>query len=94
MNEWHLALGALCLVLSVTVGALYSRWHFAATGAHRAVPAAEETVPIAELFRPQDVNDVAWCRAEERHTLHAFNGDGTRTCWTCRCTSLTGAPRV
>lgn len=45
-----------------------------------------ETVPLAVLMRPDEsmVNDVAYCPAEERKTLHAFLRLGGRVCWTCR----------
>lgn len=92
MNE-HIAFGALVLMLSLAAGALLSRWYFAPTGSHRAPRVVEEQVTIAELFRPREINDTAWCPAEERETLHAFPGDGTRTCWTCRWTTPTAVPR-
>lgn len=43
-------------------------------------------MPLAVLMRPQEstVNDVAWCPAEKRKTLHAFLALGGRVCWTCR----------
>ncbi|MEU6649472.1 hypothetical protein ABZ904_08495 [Streptomyces sp. NPDC046900] len=58
----------------------------APTGRRRAPRRVEETVPLRVLMRPQDamVNDLAWCPAEERNTLHAFFRLGGRQCWTCR----------
>ncbi|MFD3310099.1 hypothetical protein [Streptomyces sp. NPDC058694] len=46
----------------------------------------EETVPVAVLMRPEEamVNDLGWCPAEQRETLHAFLRTGGRVCWTCR----------
>ncbi|MFF9124390.1 hypothetical protein ACF09J_13950 [Streptomyces sp. NPDC014889] len=85
MSEWTIALGALILLLALASIALASRWYFAPTGAHRAAPAAEETVPLAALLRPQEVpaNDIGWCPAERQDRLHAYYSDGRR-CWTCR----------
>ncbi|MEU2062871.1 hypothetical protein [Streptomyces sp. NPDC013455] len=84
MNEWNIALGALVLVLSLAAGALLSRAYFA--------PVAEESTRLAELMRPQEVpvNDVCWCPAEQRETLHAYHPDG-RECWTCRTFTPGGA---
>ncbi|MFJ2733715.1 hypothetical protein [Streptomyces sp. NPDC087317] len=85
MNEWNIALGALVLLLSLAAAALLLRWYFVPSGAHRAAPAAEETVPLAALLRPQEVpaNGIGWCPAEEAERLHAYYPDG-RQCWTCR----------
>jgi hypothetical protein len=82
VNEQTIALGALVLLLSLAAGALLSRWYFAPTGTHRA----------ATLMRPQsaEVNDLAYCPAEQRDTLHAFHPDG-RQCWTCRTFTSGGA---
>jgi hypothetical protein len=57
----------------------------APTGHHRPRRVIE-TVPLAVLMRPEEamVNDLAWCPAEERETLHAFLRLGGRVCWTCR----------
>ncbi|RMB85596.1 hypothetical protein [Streptomyces shenzhenensis] len=51
---------------------------------------AEETVPLVVLMRPTEamVNDLAYCPAEERTTLHAFLRTGGRVCWTCRTRTL------
>ncbi|MFF7313377.1 hypothetical protein [Streptomyces sp. NPDC008137] len=95
MNEQSIALGALVILLSLGAGALFSRWYFAPTGSHRAPRVVEEQVPFADLLRPTaaGVNDFAFCPAEEQDRLHRFNGDGTRTCWTCRCETPTAVPR-
>ncbi|MGI3225187.1 hypothetical protein ACRJ4B_15950 [Streptomyces sp. GTA36] len=85
MIEWNLALGAAVLMASLAVGAVLSRLLFVPFGSHRAVRAAEETTPLADLMRPLEmpVNDEAWCSAEQRVTWHAFH-QGGRQCWTCR----------
>ncbi|MEU7381518.1 hypothetical protein AB0A91_16250 [Streptomyces sp. NPDC042207] len=85
MSEWTIALGALILLLSLASAALLSRWYVVLSGAHRAAPVAEETVPLAALLRPQEVpaNDVGWCPAEQAERLHAYYSDGWQ-CWTCR----------
>jgi hypothetical protein len=44
------------------------------------------------LFRPAEVNDLAYCPAEQQITMHAFKGR-TRICWTCRRESPTAVPR-
>lgn len=92
VSEWNIALGALVLLLSLSAGALLSR--LIATGTHRAPRVLEERVTFEDLVRPtvHGVNDLAWCPAEETETLHAFDGD-SRTCWTCRTTTLTAVPR-
>jgi hypothetical protein len=84
-----LAVGALTLLLSLVLGALLSRWYFAPVRRH----VAEEPLTLAELFRPTGADDMAYCPAEQTNRLHAFNGDGTRTCWTCRRTTPTAVPR-
>lgn len=45
-----------------------------------------EAVPLAVLMQPTEamVNDLAFCPAEEKQTLHAFLRTGGRICWTCR----------
>ncbi|MFJ9657582.1 hypothetical protein ACIRPR_06390 [Streptomyces griseoflavus] len=89
-----LAYGALVLLPALSAGALFSRWYVAPTGAHRAPRALEDTVTLEDLLRPttHGVNDLAYCPAEKRETLHAF-GTGTRTCWTCRTETDTAVPR-
>ena len=62
------------------------------TGRHRAPRPTEDTVPVAELLRPAEVNDLAHCPACKRDTMHAFQGD-TRTCFDCRRESPTAVPR-
>ncbi|NEE12023.1 hypothetical protein G3M58_36900 [Streptomyces sp. SID7499] len=54
------------------------------SGRRRAPRLVEETVTLAELMRPNEVNDIAWCSAEQQERLHAFHPDNSRTCWTCR----------
>ncbi|MEV4335721.1 hypothetical protein [Streptomyces sp. NPDC049590] len=85
MNEWTTAVGALVLVLSLGIGALLSRAYFAPVGAHRAQRG---------LSWPQalEVNDLGYCPAEGRTTLHAFHADGSRTCWTCRTITTDTTP--
>ncbi|MFJ8144651.1 hypothetical protein ACIQ6R_06200 [Streptomyces sp. NPDC096048] len=85
-----LAYIALALVLSISVGALLSRWLAVPASAPRAL---EETTPLRELLRPTEIDDLGYCPAEERVTLHRFNGTGTRTCWTCRCETPTAVAR-
>ncbi|MFE1264437.1 hypothetical protein ACFW5X_28405 [Streptomyces albogriseolus] len=80
-----LAYSALALVLAILAVALLARRTPAA--------AAEETVTLAELLRPTEVDDDAWCPAEKTVRLHRFNGTGTRTCWTCRWETPTAVPR-
>lgn len=63
------------------------------TGRRRAPRPAEETVTLAELMRPAEIDDWAHCPAEQQERLHRFNGTGTRTCWTCRCETPTAVPR-
>lgn len=55
---------------------------------------AEQAVPLADLMRPVEatVNDIAWCPAEERETLHAFLRLGGRECWTCRTVTMDPTP--
>ena len=64
------------------------------TGRHRGARPAEVTVPLADLMRPVEatVNDIAWCPAEERETLHAFLRPGGRECWTCRTVTMDPTP--
>ncbi|MFD6294554.1 hypothetical protein ACFWFU_07085 [Streptomyces sp. NPDC060235] len=52
----------------------------------------EVTVPVATLLRPREatVNDLAYCPAEQRQTLHAFLALGGRVCWTCRTHTMHG----
>ncbi|MEV5659830.1 hypothetical protein [Streptomyces flaveolus] len=81
-----IALGALVLMLALAAGALLSRKFF--------VPhILEQETDLAGLLRPQavEVNDHAWCPAEERLTLHGFHRDNSRTCWTCRTRTSGGA---
>ncbi|MGY1500839.1 hypothetical protein ACW4TU_30380 [Streptomyces sp. QTS52] len=54
--------------------------------AGRRLRRAPETVPLAILMQSTEamVNDLAFCPAEERDTLHAFLRTGGRICWTCR----------
>ncbi|MFE3169295.1 hypothetical protein [Streptomyces sp. NPDC059224] len=56
----------------------------------------EATVSLRALMRPTEamVNDVAWCPAEERETLHAFLRPGGRQCWTCRTITTDPTPRT
>lgn len=81
MIDPNIALGALVILLSLALGALFSRWYFAPAAAHRA------------LLRPQaaEVNDIGWCPAEQQERLHAFHPDNSRTCWTCRTHTPGGA---
>ncbi|MFF5801628.1 hypothetical protein [Streptomyces albogriseolus] len=79
-----LAYSALALVLVILAVALLAR---------RTPAADDETVTLAELLRPTEVDDEAWCPAEETVRLHAFTGTGTRVCWTCRCETATAVPR-
>jgi len=46
------------------------------------------------LMRPEEamVNDLAYCPAEERETLHAFLRLGGRQCWTCRTVTTDPTP--
>jgi hypothetical protein len=89
-----LALGALVLMLSLSGGALLSRWYVTPpTGTRRAPRVLEEPVTLAELFRPTGVYDDAWCPAEQTEHLHEFGADGTRTCCACGCTTPTAVPR-
>lgn len=92
MNEQAIALGALVLLLSLALGALLSRWYFAPTGSNRAPRTLEEWTTLHELMRPTGVDDLGYCPAEERVTLHAYHRD-TRVCWTCRCETPTAVPR-
>lgn len=55
------------------------------TGRHRAPRAVE-------MLRPAEVNDLAYCPAEQRITMHAFQGR-TRICFGCRHESPTAVPR-
>jgi len=93
VNE-QIASGALALVLAISLGALLSRWYFAPSAGPRAARVLEETVTLEDLMRPtvHGVNDLAYCPAEHRDTLHAF-ADGTRVCWTCRTETPTAVPR-
>jgi hypothetical protein len=88
MSEWNIALGALVVVLAISAGALLSRSYVVRPRV------LEETVTLEDLMRPtvHGVNDLAYCPAEHRDTLHAF-ADGTRTCWTCRTETPTAVPR-
>ncbi|MFD4559006.1 hypothetical protein ACFWP5_32585 [Streptomyces sp. NPDC058469] len=57
-------------------------------------PCPDYTVPLRVLMRPTEslVNDMAWCPAEERETLHAFLRLGGRQCWTCRTVTVDPTP--
>jgi hypothetical protein len=81
------------LTLALPAGALLSRWLAVPDRAHRAPRVPEDHLTPEELFRPAEVDDLAYCPAEERNTLHAFPGTGTRVCWTCRCETPTAVPR-
>jgi hypothetical protein len=65
----------------------------APAGRHR-TRRVEEAVPLRVLMRPTEamVNDLAWCPAEERETLHAFFRLGGRECWTCRTVTMGPTP--
>jgi len=54
-----------------------------------------EAAPEPVIARPVEamVNDLAWCPAEERDTLHAFLATGGRQCWTCRVVTVDPTPR-
>lgn len=69
------------------------RQFVAPTGHHR-TRRVEETVPLNVLMRPTEamVNDLAWCPAEKRKTLHAFLALGGRQCWTCRTVTTDPTP--
>ncbi len=53
-----------------------------------------EAAPEPVIARPTEamVNDLAWCPAEERQTLHALLTTGGRVCWTCRTVTLDPTP--
>lgn len=53
-----------------------------------------EAAPEPVIARPVEatVNDIAWCPAEERETLHAFLRLGGRFCWTCRTVTADPTP--
>ena len=53
-----------------------------------------ETASDPVIARPAEamVNDLAWCPAEERETLHAFLRVGGRQCWTCRTVTVDPTP--
>lgn len=63
------------------------------SGRRRAPRVIEQPVTLAELMRPSEVDDLAWCAAEQQMRLHRFNGTGTRTCWTCRSETPTAVSR-
>lgn len=65
----------------------------APAGKHRP-HTVDEFVPVAVLMRPTEamVNDLAWCPAEKRKTLHAFLRLGGRECWTCRTITTDPTP--
>jgi hypothetical protein len=64
------------------------------TGRHRGPRPAEATAPADALMRPVEAtaNDLAWCPAEERETLHAFLRLGGRQCWVCRTVTTDPTP--
>jgi hypothetical protein len=64
------------------------------SGRRRAPRVIEEQVPLNVLMRPTEamVNDLAWCPAERRLTLHAFLRLGGRECWTCRTITMDPTP--
>lgn len=87
------ALAALCLLALLARLVVLLVRPVARGGKHRApglAPAtgtAENEAPPAGragLSRP------ALCPAEQRTTLHAFHGDGSRTCWTCSTSTEAG----
>lgn len=86
-----LGYSALALVLAILAVALLTRRSSATVD--RAPRVLEETVTLAELLRPTEVDDEAWCPAEETVRLHAFTGTGTRVCWTCWTETPTAVPR-
>lgn len=61
------------------------RQAFAPAGKHRP-HRDEQTVHLVGPRRSTQatVDDIAYCPAEERNTLHAFLRLGGRVCWTCR----------
>jgi hypothetical protein len=81
------------LTLALPAGALLSRALVGRPRTPRAEQPPAEPLTLAELDRPAEVDDLAYCPAEERNTLHAFTGVGTRVCWTCRCETPTAVPR-
>lgn len=78
-----LAYIALALVLSITLGALLSRWYVA--------PIAPRSPRLMLRTGGTEVTDLGWCPAEEQERLHEFHADGSRTCWTCRTRTKGGA---
>jgi hypothetical protein len=57
-------------------------------------PCPDHTVPLHVLMRPTEalVNDIAYCPAEDRDTLHAFLRLGGRQCWVCRTVTMDPTP--
>lgn len=74
---------------------LTARHLFRGRGLHRP-RRVEETVPLDELFRPEEAmaNDEAWCAVEQRYRLHAYFQMGGRICWTCRTVTPCPPPPV
>lgn len=57
-------------------------------GHHRAAPAPDMTVLAAAIATGDaEPGAMALCPAEQVDRYHALHADGTRTCWTCRCTT-------
>jgi hypothetical protein len=81
------------LTLALPAGALLSRVLVGRPRTPRAERDIEDQLNPEELFRPAEVDDEAWCPAEETWRLHAFTGRGTRVCWTCRTETPTAVPR-
>lgn len=72
---------------------LTTRNLFRGLGRHRPRQLGE-AAPEPAIARPVEamVNDLAWCPAEERETLHAFLRLGGRECWTCRTVTMDPTP--
>ncbi|MGW2933979.1 hypothetical protein ACWDA7_19495 [Streptomyces sp. NPDC001156] len=84
MSAYLTALTGLGTAVAVGLVAVARTWPHP-SGRHRARRAAD-TSWRRPLLRPQEAmaNDVAWCPAERRTTMHAFLRLGGRQCWDCR----------
>ena len=68
---------------------LTTRNLFRGRGAHRR---CTREIHMQQPIEAQ-VNDLAWCPAEDAQRLHAFLATGGRICWTCRTVTVDPTPR-
>ena len=74
------AVGALALLLSLSGGALFSRWYVTPSGAHR----APRTRPAAVLAdEAGESTEWEWCPTERTRVRHTLRESGALECDVC-----------